>query len=593
MRPTSLLLGDEPRMVVPAARSLWCCGIPVLAVSLGPATPRLRSRAIRQLYSLTGQNPEESAIGRLVKIVIAEHVDWLLPTSDSALKLVADHYTQLSPLVRLACPGPAAILSVLNKESTLEAAVRCGISVPRTYRIKSLAELREQHGELRFPLIAKPATKRVAASFKLRYYTRWKELEREFLAAPEFGHNYILQDYETGDGIGIEVLMVDGNPKLLFAHRRLQEYPSTGGVSVVAISEQLYPDLVEKSVTLLRELEWEGLAMVEYRYHRESKHAALMEINGRVWGSIGLSAAAGINFPFAAWQAAHGEEITIVKYKPGVKARWTAGTVLRVHELFVNPRNDGMPRPSALRELLLVPRVFLPGTCDMLWAWDDPWPAIDELASTCRRVFCETVKALLRIALPGTVIRRLRTWRSLEKGARKIYAKGQIRRMIRRSQLKFVNPVRSAICICHGNIIRSPFAAAQLARAGLPCISAGLNAGPGTNADPRAIRIAGEFGVSLETHTSTAVTAEMIEGADAIFVMDGINEARLISQFPHAREKTFLLGSFSPKRLSQDEIADPYKGDDGAIRRCYDIISLCTAELVAYLGLVEPASRNR
>ena len=578
MRP-ALLLGDEPRIVVPAARSLWRRGIPVSVATLAVHSLPVRSRAIRHFYRLSVEGQADSPIDRLLSIIDTERADWLLPTSDSALSFVANHYARLSTSIKLACPDADTIRTVLDKNRTIDAAIRCGIAAPRTYTIESLARLREEREILPFPLIAKPVSKEAHASFKLRYYREWPGLEREFLQDSDFGRKYMLQQYEPGEGFGIEVLMADGCPKILFAHRRLQEYPSTGGVSVVASSEHLHPELVEKSVSLLRELGWEGLAMVEYRYDRDSGHATLMEVNGRVWGSIGLSVSAGIDFPFAAWQLAHGQNVAPANYKPEVRARWTAGVMLRLYDLFVNPQTDGMPRPSPFRELFRTVKVIGPGTSDMLWAWDDPRPAISELLSTSKQISRKVAGTLFRSVLPTTIIDRLQTWRSLENGTRTIYARRQLCRMLWANRQQLPAQVRSVLCVCHGNIIRSPFASAQFARAGVRSVSAGLNAKRGRGADPRAIRVAQDFGVSLEEHTASPLTAAMIDDADVIFIMDGVNEARLLFRFPQARKKAVLLGGFASRPQVADEIPDPYEGNENTIRRCFEVISDCVTRV--------------
>jgi protein-tyrosine-phosphatase/predicted ATP-grasp superfamily ATP-dependent carboligase len=585
------VLGDEPRIVVPAARSLWRQGIPVSVGGSGTNLLALQSRAIRKFHRLMVEGEAESVMDCLQKIIDTEQPDWLLPTSDCALLFVANHYARLNPLIKLACPDAATILTVLDKESTIDAAVRCGIVVPRTHKIQTLSQLHEEREDLRFPLIAKPRSKQPGDSFKLRYYRDWPELEREFQRDSDFGRKYMLQEYEPGEGVGIEVLMADGCPQVLFAHRRLQEYPSTGGVSVVASSEELYPELVQSSLALLREIGWEGLAMVEYRYDPDTKRATLMEVNGRLWGSVGLSIAAGIDFPFAAWELAHGHKVAPACYQAGIRARWTAGVILRLHELFVNPRSDGMPRPSTLSELFSAAKMFLPGTNDMLWVWDDPFPAIFELLLIGGRLSGQTVKSLIRSILPKAMLARLRTWRSLEQGTREIYLRSQLHRMLSPWRPRLPAQVRSALCVCHGNIIRSPFASVQLARVGLRAVSAGLDTRPGRGADERAIRIAPEFGVSLAEHAACALTKAMIEDADVVFVMDGVNEARVLALYPQARKKLLLLGRFTPQRLVADEIPDPYNSDDNAIRKCYEVISCCVTQVSSSLGLAENSGR--
>jgi protein-tyrosine-phosphatase len=473
----------------------------------------------------------------------------------------------------------------------MNVAKRCGVPVPQSFGINALSELRAGLDSLRFPLVAKPSSKDSKLPFKVRYYHDRPQLEDEFLKDPAFGRQCLFQEYAPGDGVGIELLMSSGKPRMLFQHRRLLEHPSTGGVSVVAIAEELSPELVRSSLALLREIGWEGPAMVEYRYDRVSGRLTLMEVNGRFWGSLGLSIAAGADFPFAAWEQAHGHQVSPSKYRVGTRARWTTGVLLRLHELFGNPRSDGVARPSAWRELLSAPKLFLPGIRDMVWTWDDPYPAASELILAATRLLRQTVKLLIGRALPKPILTSLRTWRSLEPGTNQLYARRQLRRIAWHSRPKLPVHVKSVLCVCHGNIIRSPFAAELFARAQLRAKSAGLHAKAGRRADERAIRIASDFGINLSEHVAEPLNNTMIDEADVVFVMDAVNEARFLHRYPQARGKLLLLGIFSPSRLSGDEIPDPYEKGDQEIRGCYEIIVNCVAQVCSQAGTL-PDSRG-
>lgn len=584
MQPT-LILGDEPRVVIPVARSLWRKGVPVLAAGLHEEFRPVRSRAVLRSFPLAeGATSARQKLDRLCELVSRERVDFLIPSNDSALLFVADHYDELRALTTLACPGPAAVRAVLNKTQTMQAAVECGIGIPRSFQFAGLAELLAARDSLRFPLVAKPASKEVDARFKIRYYRNPDALETEYRADPDFGSKYLLQEYAPGEGVGIEVLMEGGQARLLFAHRRLKEHPSAGGVSVLAVAEPLIPELVESSVRLLNHIGWNGVAMVEFRYEKSTRTATLMEINGRFWGSLALAGACGFDFPYAAWQAAHGIAVQpVAEYPRGVRARWTAGVWLRLRDLFT-AKDDGIPRPSPWREIPASFAAFLPGTRDMLWSWRDPRPAIQELASVVRRTLAEDAKRVIRRCVPTGWYRHLKTYRSLEAGARRIYLGRQLGRLPGR-QKALPRGVNSVLFVCHGNIIRSPMAEALFRRHGAAAAqSAGTHARAGRQADERAIRVAAEFGVDLESHAAAPLTEETIERADLILAMDAVNEARLLQRFPAAREKLRLLGEFAPRPLPSDEIPDPYTGDERDIRECYRTIEECVARLGECLG---------
>ena len=80
--------------------------------------------------------------------------------------------------------------------------------------------------------------------------------------------------------------------------RFIAEWPPEGGFSSVcdAVPLSHHQDLQERSIALLRAIGWEGCAMVEYRLDDATGEAALMEVNGRFWGSFPLAVQAGAGF---------------------------------------------------------------------------------------------------------------------------------------------------------------------------------------------------------------------------------------------------------------------------------------------------------
>jgi protein-tyrosine-phosphatase len=143
--------------------------------------------------------------------------------------------------------------------------------------------------------------------------------------------------------------------------------------------------------------------------------------------------------------------------------------------------------------------------------------------------------------------------------------------------------IRSVLFVCHGNIIRSAMAEAMLRKylqqlPGRPSItvaSAGLTDQPQERADSRSRAIAGEFGVSLESHRPQRLTFELIDQADLIFIMDYFNEARMLVSFPAAKDKVFYLSTLSRPRGSRNpEVPDPNLGTLEDVRRCYRALDL-------------------
>lgn len=132
------------------------------------------------------------------------------------------------------------------------------------------------------------------------------------------------------------------------------------------------------------------------------------------------------------------------------------------------------------------------------------------------------------------------------------------------------------LVVCHGNIIRSPYAASLMRaalgdRARVSVVSAGLHALPGRQPHPAALAAAGGQHLDLSRHETSAVTWEAVAVHDVIFVMDVALLVAIRQRFRDAATKTFLLATLAPS--TPLEIRDPVDGDAVVFRDCFDHIT--------------------
>jgi len=120
--------------------------------------------------------------------------------------------------------------------------------------------------------------------------------------------------------------------------------------------------------------------------------------------------------------------------------------------------------------------------------------------------------------------------------------------------------------VCTANRYRSVVAAAcfrnELARRNKEnewsVSSAGTWAVNGLPAMTEAIILARELGLDIQNHQSQVISAEILQLADVVLVMEGGQKEALQVEFPEYRKKIFLL-SESSKGVSFD-IPDPVSG---------------------------------
>ena len=183
--------------------------------------------------------------------------------------------------------------------------------------------------------------------------------------------------------------MVEGRPLAAFQHRRLREVPPTGGASSLRESMPVDPVLLDHTVRLLGPLGWTGLAMAEFKVGRAGPR--LMEINGRIWGSLPLAVRSGMDFPARLAEALLGAGAQPVEgchsdYAVGVRSRdlelelrWIGAVLRGVRAL---PATTAPARRDAVRAAANLVR---PGDGYDVLSLGDPRPGVAEIATLVAR----------------------------------------------------------------------------------------------------------------------------------------------------------------------------------------------------------------
>jgi predicted ATP-grasp superfamily ATP-dependent carboligase len=289
---------------VAAIRSLGRRGVEVVAGAPGRSAQGLYSRFTHERLFLPPSSETETFAGALAEASLTRGIDAVLPIGYWSTVACARHRTSLPSGLHVAVADWSAMEIASDKSRTLEFAERQGVSIPRTYA--SAAEVD------RFPVVVKGRVD----SGRVRYVRSRSDLD-----AIET-QDAVLQEYVPGDGYGLYALMDHGVERAVFMHRRIREYPVTGGASTMA--ESFHDEkLAQAGLTLLRALGWHGVAMVEFKRDQRDDSYRLMEINPKFWGSLDLAIASGVDFPWLTVQLALGKPLgPVPDYPDGVRFRW-------------------------------------------------------------------------------------------------------------------------------------------------------------------------------------------------------------------------------------------------------------------------------
>ncbi|MFZ3170019.1 MAG: ATP-grasp domain-containing protein [Candidatus Methanoperedens sp.] len=276
-------------------------------------------------------------------------IDVLMPINSNETLIISRYKEKFTPYTKVPFEDIDKMMQLNDKNETMKIASELDITMPKTYNTKNIVELRKISKTIQYPAVIK--LRNATSSVGLSYAHSAEELIRKYEGTiRKFNlepSNYpILQEYIPGAGYGVSMLYNHGDIRAIFTHKRLREYPITGGPSTFRISVR-HPEMERMAKRLLDHVCWHGLAMVEFKLDERNNKPVLLEVNPRFWGSVYQAIAAGVDFPYLLYEMAiNGDVKPVFNYKLGVKTRFIYKDILSLSSKFMKS-ND---RYGTLRE---------------------------------------------------------------------------------------------------------------------------------------------------------------------------------------------------------------------------------------------------
>jgi predicted ATP-grasp superfamily ATP-dependent carboligase len=402
----NILVTDACRgAAVAVIRSLARSGYNVIAADSDACSPGLASRYVkhRVVYTCPKSDPHQF-IEDLLEAVEKYQIDLIIPVTEQAVLPLEAERERVERVCRVPWAPLDSVDTVRDKGLTFELAEKLNVPYPQTCLVHTAEEAVLAAPNLGWPLVLKPnSSHTMSGQDAVRVwsvsYARDEQDLREKMKPFEGTCPVLLQEYFQGAGVGVEVLAHEGEPICAFQHRRLREVPLTGGASSIRRSDALDPQLYAYSLDLLKALKWTGLAMVEFKQNEQGE-ARLMEINGRIWGSLPVAVAAGVDFPVALCELTlHGppdsQQIVPAEYHVGMHVQnfqKELSWIIRVlRGTSAHPVMDLPRRRDAVGAIIDLLR---PSYRFDILSLSDPMPGVRLMANFCRAAWQSFVARL-------------------------------------------------------------------------------------------------------------------------------------------------------------------------------------------------------
>lgn len=340
MNSENVLVTDgNQRAALAVTRSLGSNGITVITADVMARTLSGASKycLLSEVYSDHGQ--VEAFIRSLRRIIEKHDIGVILPITEITMFVLLQYREQFSDVV-IPFDSYEKVSLLSDKAALVDLCRKLQIPCPESVCVESGIDALDRNIDFSYPVVLKPYKSRIFSEGKwvstsVKYAESISELEGLCKHDPVFSaYPFIIQEYIEGYGQGVFLLFNHGRPVASFCHKRLREKPPSGGVSVLCESVDMPPEMERMSIRLLQEVEWHGVAMVEFKVN-DTSGPYIMEINTRFWGSLQLAVDAGVDFPYMLYQIAVGEfPASMAKtYHSGVRLRWLLGDFDRLYLL--------------------------------------------------------------------------------------------------------------------------------------------------------------------------------------------------------------------------------------------------------------------
>jgi predicted ATP-grasp superfamily ATP-dependent carboligase len=367
-QPSILLAGNDQYSILATVRALRAAGYaPWLAVSqLGTFAARSRATVGTVLVPDAAIDSEgfvrefAAAAGRL-------SVAAVLPGEDSHLLALADHEADF-PGTALGVPSRGNVEQALNKDLLPELASAAKLLTPPT--VKVVRGGGEALDTFDFPAIIKPLRSWMwnrdgtMAPYRASYVPGREQAEEVLKNLP--GGEGLVQPYIPGPNVSISGVSWKGKVVCAVHHISKRLWPLTSGVT--AYAKTIAPDAeLEQGVGyLLRAIGWSGLFEVEFKRDRRGEHY-LIDLNPRIYGSLTLAVAAGLNLPGIWVNLLLDRQPNIGGYNIGVRFRQEEKDARALAQMM-------LVKGERLRAL----RGFVPrrGTTHAIFSLRDPMPLL-------------------------------------------------------------------------------------------------------------------------------------------------------------------------------------------------------------------------
>lgn len=294
-------------------RSLARQGVGTVVASEKPDVPGAASRYCDESVTLPPPRADLLAYrDALLALAEREDVRTIVPVRPEDSYVLSRYEASFAEHVSVVVPSMPQLERVFDRLQLAAAAEAAGVPAPETRRLSDVDDwtpellIKSRYNVLTDASLEELGPADVDVVKDIHHVGHGETPDVAEIRAA-MGHDPIVQEFVHTDGEFMFTGLYDhGEPLATFQHRQIRGNSYTGGGGVYRRSTA-DPELERVGRALLEELDWHGLACIEYMRDATTGEYVLTEINPRMWQSLPSTVHAGADFPWYYWLAATGQ----------------------------------------------------------------------------------------------------------------------------------------------------------------------------------------------------------------------------------------------------------------------------------------------
>ncbi len=253
-------------------------GIKIIGLDDNEIIDKIHSRYYDQVLI----NKKDTNASTYYELLLQINADLFIPVDSSVYKLIYSS-SRLQSLTSLDYLGKKESFLQLNNKIKLHSlATELNIKVPKTF-YNNINKIKEG-------TVVKPSD---LTSSKGVFYVTPETVIKVKNEVRKFD-SFLVQEFIRGQGVGLSLFAEKGEIISCYGHKRLAEYPVSGGSSSyrMGYSNEEMLDVAKK---IVHATSWSGFVMFEFKL-TPGNELYLIEANPRIWGSINQGLQNGVNF---------------------------------------------------------------------------------------------------------------------------------------------------------------------------------------------------------------------------------------------------------------------------------------------------------